>query len=140
MGVTDFREGVYAFGIECDAASCKSTRIPFGALRYFCRDCYDEHPELGGFDYCISCMQPAMQMRTHPTPPASVIKALLQSLPPVVVCRIRRFTRGRAEVTLCRSYRPVILRYQLGTSLKTVLSFGWIVELKAPNFLLLLIL
>ena len=101
MGITDFREGVYAFGIECDAASCKSTRIHFGALRYFCRDCYDEHPELGGFDYCISCVQPAMQMRTHPTPPASVIKALLQSLPPVVVCRIRRFTRGRAEVTLC---------------------------------------
>lgn len=61
MAVTDFREGAYVNGIVCDGCT---VAIPLLTLRYFCRQCYDEHPASGGADYCMECVQPGVVVKT----------------------------------------------------------------------------
>lgn len=106
MAVTDFREGAYVNGIVCDGCT---VAIPLLTLRYFCRQCYDEHPASGGADYCMECVQPGVVVKTTVHSAATLNKFLIQlaNYEPGLIDMIRLFTQHRIEVTFPKDARIV---------------------------------
>lgn len=117
MAVTDFREGAYAQGIVCDGCACS---IALGSLRYFCRECYDEHPASGGADYCMECVQPGVAINTTVHSAYVIVYTFLPSsdlsLSNVVALDAKTCVTGTLSTLSIPAYYIMIIKGQLSTS------------------------